>query len=64
MIVIKNLILVVLVAVAAVVSLGAAYVALVLYHEHRWREIKSDKFDQYNEQQTGDNGGDIAQRVR
>lgn len=33
---------------ALVVLLGAAYAAIVLYHEARWRQAKSDKYEQHN----------------
>ena len=27
---------------------GAMYLAIVIYHEWRWRNIKSDNYDQHN----------------
>lgn len=34
---------------ALVVLLGAAYAAIVLYHEARWKKIKSKKYEQHND---------------
>ena len=31
-----------------VVLLGAAYAAIIAYHEARWKKIKSEKYEQHN----------------
>ena len=33
---------------ALVVLAASMYLAIVLYHEHRWRQSKSDKYEQHN----------------
>ena len=35
---------------ALVVLLGAMYAAVILYHEARWRKIKSEKYEQHNQE--------------
>ena len=38
-----------LAVILALVSLAAAmYIAIILYHEARWRNIKSNKYEQHN----------------
>lgn len=36
------------VILALVVLLGAMYAAIILYHEARWRKIKSERYEQHN----------------
>lgn len=36
------------VILALVVLAAAMYIAIVLYHEARWRQAKSDKYEQHN----------------
>lgn len=33
---------------ALVVLAAAMYIAIILYHEARWRQSKSDKYEQHN----------------
>ena len=33
---------------ALLALVGAMYLAIVIYHEWRWRNIKSDNYDQHN----------------
>ena len=33
---------------ALLVLLGAMYAAIILYHEARWRKIKSERYEQHN----------------
>jgi len=48
----KTLILIILallgIILLLVVLLGAAYAAIIAYHETQWRKIKSDKYEQHN----------------
>lgn len=44
-----TIILALLAIILALLALaGAMYLALVIYHEARWRNIKSDNYDQHN----------------
>lgn len=36
------------VILALLVLAAAMYIAIVLYHEARWRNIKSNKYEQHN----------------
>ena len=36
------------VILALIVLAAAMYIAIILYHEARWRKIKSDKYEQHN----------------
>ena len=36
------------VILALLVLAAAMYIAIVLYHEARWRRIKSNKYEQHN----------------
>ena len=36
------------VILALIVLAGAMYLAIVIYHEWRWRNIKSNKYEQHN----------------
>ena len=36
------------VILALLVLAAAMYIAIVLYHEARWRKIKSNKYEQHN----------------
>lgn len=36
------------VILALLVLAAAMYIAIVLYHEARWRKIKSEKYEQHN----------------
>jgi len=36
------------VILALIVLAAAMYIAIVLYHEWRWRNIKSDNYEQHN----------------
>lgn len=33
---------------ALVVLAAAMYIAIILYHEARWRKIKSERYEQHN----------------
>ena len=44
-----TIIIALLVIILALVVLAAAmYIAIILYHEARWRKIKSERYEQYN----------------
>ena len=44
-----TIILVLLAVILALIVLAAAmYIAIVLYHEARWRKIKSERYEQHN----------------
>ena len=36
------------VILALLVLAAAMYIAIILYHEARWRKIKSNKYEQHN----------------
>lgn len=36
------------VILALIVLAAAMYIAIILYHEARWRKIKSEKYEQHN----------------
>lgn len=36
------------VILALIVLAAAMYIAIVIYHEWRWRNIKSDNYEQHN----------------
>lgn len=36
------------VILALIVLAAAMYIAIVIYHEWRWRNIKSNKYEQHN----------------
>lgn len=36
------------VILALIVLAAAMYIAIILYHEARWRKIKSDRYEQHN----------------
>ena len=36
------------VILALIVLAAAMYIAIVLYHEARWRKIKSERYEQHN----------------
>ena len=40
--------IVVAILLVAVIVLGAAYAAIVIYNNQRWEKLKSKKYDQYN----------------
>lgn len=48
----KALILIILallgIILLLVVLLGAAYAAIIAYHEAQWKKIKSEKYEQHN----------------
>ena len=44
-----TIIIALLVIILALVVLAAAmYIAIILYHEARWRKIKSERYEQHN----------------
>lgn len=44
-----TIILVLLTVILALIVLAASmYLAIVLYHEARWRKIKSERYEQHN----------------
>lgn len=44
-----TIILVLLAVILALLVLAASmYIAIVLYHEARWRNIKSERYEQHN----------------
>lgn len=44
-----TIILVLLTVILALIVLAAAmYIAIILYHEARWRKIKSERYEQHN----------------
>lgn len=44
-----TIILALLAIILALLALaGAMYLAIVIYHEWRWRKIKSEKYEQHN----------------
>lgn len=44
-----TIILVLLAVILALIVLAASmYLAIVLYHEARWRKIKSERYEQHN----------------
>lgn len=44
-----TIIIALLVIILALLVLAAAmYIAIVLYHEARWRKIKSERYEQHN----------------
>lgn len=46
------------VILALVVLAASLYLAIVLYHEARWRQIKSERYEQHNDEpRLGDNRG-------
>ena len=40
--------IIVAILLVAVIVIGAAYTAIVIYHNQRWEKLKSKKYDQYN----------------
>lgn len=36
------------VILALIVLAGAMYLAIIIYHEARWRKIKSERYEQHN----------------
>lgn len=40
-----------LIILLLVFLVGAMYAAIVAYHETRWRKIKGESYDQYNQDQ-------------
>jgi len=40
--------IIVAVVLVAVIVIGAAYAAIVIYNNQRWEKLKSKKYDQYN----------------
>lgn len=36
------------VILALIVLAAAMYIAIILYHEARWRKIKSERYEQHN----------------
>lgn len=46
---------IVLVVIAAVLVVGAAYLAIVLYHEHRFDKNKDDRYEYYMTRKEADN---------
>lgn len=46
-----TIILALLAIILALLALaGAMYLAIVIYHEWRWRKIKSDHYETYNKE--------------
>lgn len=46
-----TIILALLAVILALVVLAASmYLAIVIYHEARWRKIKSEKYEQHNKE--------------
>lgn len=43
--------IVIAVLLAAVIILGAAYTAIVIYHNRRFDKIKSEKYEQHNREE-------------
>ena len=39
------------IVVVLVLLLGAMYVAIIAYHEARWKKIKSENYEQYNQEE-------------
>lgn len=42
--------IVIAVILLAVILLGAAYAAIVIYNDRKWEKIKSDKYEQHNQE--------------
>ena len=40
--------IIVAVVLVAVIVIGAAYAAIVIYHNKQWEKLKSDKYEQHN----------------
>lgn len=44
--------IIVAVVLVAVIVMGAAYAAIVIYHNQKWEKLKSDKYEQHNSDET------------
>ena len=40
--------IIIAILLVAVIVIGAAYAAIVIYHNQKWEKLKSDKYEQHN----------------
>ena len=43
--------IIVAILLLAVIVVGAMFAAVVIYHNHRWEKLKSDKYEQHNQEE-------------